>query len=359
MNAIVLYSPLTMTGVLALVFHLLPRLSRSEIYFAVTVPGAFPDGPEARRVLLRYRLQVWVHALVAAGLILLAWNLGRPGLITLGIGWQLFGYITAFLLARLAVQPHAVAADSRREAEIRPRAGGLPGGWPGQLAPFLLLSLIGLLVYMNWNTLPDRWPVHWGIDGQPDRWADRTPRAVFGPLAGIGVMCALMFLIALGILHRSRRIEVTGAPAASERAFQRAILWLLLGVECFLVLHMGGLQLWPLWSGPANPDSVAWLAVGVIPLVMLAVFFVFVRIGQGGSRLEPSPVRERPVGDRTRDDCWKLGLFYVNRADAAVFVEKRFGIGYTVNFGNYWVWIGLAFVLALPLLTAILRENGG
>ena len=41
-----------------------------------------------------------------------------------------------------------------------------------------------------------------------------------------------------------------------------------------------------------------------------------------------------PVGDRTPDVCWKLGIFYFNPDDPALFVEKRFGIGWTVNFAN-------------------------
>jgi uncharacterized membrane protein len=39
-------------------------------------------------------------------------------------------------------------------------------------------------------------------------------------------------------------------------------------------------------------------------------------------------------GDRTPDACWKLGIFYFNPADPSVFVARRFGIGYTFNFGN-------------------------
>jgi uncharacterized membrane protein len=42
------------------------------------------------------------------------------------------------------------------------------------------------------------------------------------------------------------------------------------------------------------------------------------------------------VGDRTPDACWRWGLFYVNPADPSILIEKRFGIGYTLNFGNRW-----------------------
>ena len=56
-----------------------------------------------------------------------------------------------------------------------------------------------------------------------------------------------------------------------------------------------------------------------------------------------------PAGDRTPDACWKWGMFYINPNDPALFVEKRFGIGYTVNLGNRWSWIFLVITL-LPLI---------
>jgi uncharacterized membrane protein len=42
-------------------------------------------------------------------------------------------------------------------------------------------------------------------------------------------------------------------------------------------------------------------------------------------------------------------MFYINPSDPALFVEKRFGIGYKVNLGNRWSWIFLVITL-LPLI---------
>jgi len=55
---------------------------------------------------------------------------------------------------------------------------------------------------------------------------------------------------------------------------------------------------------------------------------------------------------KTPDKCWKWGAFFVNRDDPALFVRKRYGIGYTLNFGNPWSWAVLAVMLlaiAVPL----------
>lgn len=57
------------------------------------------------------------------------------------------------------------------------------------------------------------------------------------------------------------------------------------------------------------------------------------------------------------DKCWKWGIIYVNRDDPQIFVPKRYGIGYTLNFGNRWSWAAVALILvaiALPLSIPII-----
>ena len=39
-------------------FHVAPHMSRPDVYFGVTVPVGFRDGPAAQAVFRRYRLHV-------------------------------------------------------------------------------------------------------------------------------------------------------------------------------------------------------------------------------------------------------------------------------------------------------------
>ena len=62
---------------------------------------------------------------------------------------------------------------------------------------------------------------------------------------------------------------------------------------------------------------------------------------------------EAPLTDGLADNRhWVGGIFYVNREDASILVEKRFGIGYTLNFGNFKAVTLMAvfFVLLVGLL---------
>jgi uncharacterized membrane protein len=93
---------------------------------------------------------------------------------------------------------------------------------------------------------------------------------------------------------------------------------------------------------PAAPGMTIWgLALAAVILAFALSLF---RAGQGGARAMVS-AGGAPTGDRTPDACWKWGMFYVNPADPSILVEKRFGIGYTVNLGNRWAWVALVAVL--------------
>ncbi len=98
--------------------------------------------------------------------------------------------------------------------------------------------------------------------------------------------------------------------------------------------------------------------VGSVALVAVAL-----KSGQGGWRLRAATSasasgQHAPAGDHTPDDCWKGGVIYYNPADPAMWVEKRFGIGWTVNFGNPGAWFVmggiLLFLVALPVLSILL-----
>jgi uncharacterized membrane protein len=95
---------------------------------------------------------------------------------------------------------------------------------------------------------------------------------------------------------------------------------------------------------------------------VLVVLVMLSRLGQGGSRAlakeqKSSAAPAEPVGDRTPDRYWKMGVFYFNRDDAAIFVEKRFGLGYSLNFARPMEWIIVALILLAPLIAILAHRQ--
>lgn len=343
------------TLVFGALLALIPGLTRPSLFFSVTVPPSLRNTPEGRRIAGRYRALVIAGTVFGLALALTLSPARHPRVAPWPPIVVLVVALAAFLDARRRVLPRAVAPSPEREVELSPRTISLPGGWPGQGGPFALLAAAAAWLGLHWEKIPARFPVHWGIDGRPNGWAPRTPAGVFASLAGGAAVCALLVLIAFGITRWSRRIHAAGAAGKRELHFKHLVLIVLLASEYVLAAVNGWVALLPL-TGLEKPGLAAGLILGLTTLLMIALVFVLVRTGQGGSRLDgPAETgSEAPTGDRSDDRYWKTGLFYVNRNDPAIFVEKRFGIGYTVNFGNPWSWAILGLIILPALMVWIL-----
>lgn len=322
-----------------------PRLTRADLWFSVTIDPAFRSTGDAHLIERGYRKAVVIHAFIALAVGVAATVLHNPELFPIPIVWLLIGSTVAFLRARRLVLPHAVPPSTVREASLASQVDSVPGGILGQLGPFAILGAAAIWLADQWVEIPANVPVHFNGSNQVDRWAPKTVGTVFGPLmVGVG-MC--LFLIAMSaLITRVRRIRVSGTAGQFEAKFRRTTRGVMLATEYLMAIIFSlvsvaiatGLQ-WPLY------------VTMVLPIIFVTgIIVAMVSIGQGGSRLAAAEPAGAPAGDRTQDSAWKWGLFYVNRNDPALFIEKRFGIGYTLNFGHRWAMLLLVAMILFPAL---------
>ncbi|MGH9683127.1 MAG: DUF5808 domain-containing protein [Candidatus Acidiferrales bacterium] len=198
------------------------------------------------------------------------------------------------------------------------------------LPPFVALGVAATYLHLHWNALPQSFPSHWGINGQPNAWASRDWRGVYGPLLFGATVDGLLVVVAwIG----SRVSRKTVMQYATVRSLQ---LFLYPATLSFILV-----ALLPLVSVPA------W----VIPTVLLAsaaalIYWSYVKVNAA------------PETERIPKDKWKAGILYWNPEDPAILVPKRFGIGYTINFANKWSWlvmVVLVVIILLPLFFHALR----
>jgi uncharacterized membrane protein len=135
-------------------------------------------------------------------------------------------------------------------------------------------------------------------------------------------MCALFLAFALAGWYGSRRSRMRSILLAT-----------MVGVACFIGILFAEIAVEPLLNIPQ------WLSTW-LPLVIIVSGLIMI--------LRKFMASDDPL-ESTPDKCWKGAVIYYNPDDAALFVQKRFGIGYTFNFANPWSWIlllGLALVIA-------------
>jgi uncharacterized membrane protein len=340
---------------------LAPGMSRPDIFFSITVDPSLRTSAEGRKIVRQFQgdlflftLPSWILVLVAAFL------LSDPLRIYVLLGPAVFlesaGVIAAYLRAHRRARVYAIAPSMEREAVMAPRKLEMPGGWIAQVGPIVILGCACFYLWLHWSEVPNRFPIHWGIDGRVNGWARKTPGAALAvPVTG-AALCILLSAVFFGIAKSGRRIFSSGTKGEGESHYLRSILWLSLGLEYGLSLIFGYLTLLPL---PFHlPLSTLIVSEVVLEFgFIVALLIVVTKTGHGGWRTtagEKAVVP--PVGDRTPDRCWKGGLIYYNPDDPSLWVEKRFGIGWTTNFGHPGAWFILGGFLLLGILPFLLLK---
>ncbi len=312
---------------IALVAHLLmsllilsiPNLTHRQILFGVVVPVDFRSSPEGRRAIRIFRRAVAIPALAALITII------RSDAVFV-IFWASLATIlaggVAFVWLHRRVRPFAVKPQPVRVFELSVQAERLPWfTWLGVIPPLLLVA-VSLYLHANWDNIPTRYPIRWDLERNPNGWADRSWRSVYAPLLFGFEMAVWFFALALAIWYGSRRSEPLRKPMVG---FFVAIQWA-------VALTMAGVGLGPLLHLPY------WIEVGGMPIVLVSVIYLLIKSKNSHAPLDPTP-----------NEYWKGGMIYYNPNDAALFVNRRDGVGFTTNFGNPWSWVMLG---GLPILIA-------
>jgi uncharacterized membrane protein len=113
--------------------------------------------------------------------------------------------------------------------------------------------------------------------------------------------------------------------------------------------------------------NVSWPALLVICGMLIAIVLVLFWHPQR-FRTKTSTSADRGRTDavfRDDDRYWYAGFFYNNPDDPAVFVPKRFGLGWTLNFGHprsklvlIGLLVGMLVLLILPILISGTAPTG-
>lgn len=250
-----------------------------------------------------------------------------------------------------AERDEAVALIGFEEAPTPPSLA-----WNVVYVPIALVTLvIGLALYPS---APDLVPTHFDFAGNVNQWTPKGPALIAFPLL-FEVFMAACFIFSHWMTIRSKKDIDPARPAISAYAygaFARAECILLLVGGSVLTAVLGIVM--TLMMTEVLSLFVTMALIIVVTLIFVgAVITVSVVYGQSGSRLVK---RLEENGDiiADNDEHWKAGIFYWNKDDASLFLPKRFGVGWTMNWARpaTWVIVGgftlvsIAFVVACMLL---------
>lgn len=217
---------------------------------------------------------------------------------------------------------------------------------------------------MGYRAMPDLVPRWGGLIGGASSLTGRSLVAVMiVPTLNIVFTPFLALLAVLtAMAKRSPRTGPAQRSIDAQDSFRAAnavlfsvnalLLCILLGLVSVQIVRHG-------LSRTASLGAGVWWFGGVVIVYMAGGLLWLMRhFGQGGARLE-GDTHNAPLGGGLADDRkWVAGLFYVDKDDPSIMVEKRFGIGYTLNYGNRIALTMVATVLALGILVTVVALIG-
>ncbi|WP_137656736.1 DUF1648 domain-containing protein [Bifidobacterium moukalabense] len=349
---------------------LAPWMVRRTVCFGVSVPVSAQRDPGIRRAKIGYTACTGsVSAIaVAASIVCLALWGALGGTIAATATSLLLIVVSFALVVRYRKRTMQIkhergwnATKLERAAFLAENAGPEPLGLHWELLHLVPVIIMTVSVFVLYDSMPDRLPIHANAAGRIDGWLDKSLWAVLGmPLLIQLIMAATMTAVHAMIIHSPRRIDPEH-PSISGYAYGRfSRAWSVYVLIVGLTVNLGFIGLTPMyanWWGIRAWGSVMMLIALAIIVAALVLAVIF---GQCGSRTWQSDGENEDGNNMADDDGdeWVLGMFYYSPENPAIVVPKRMGVGYTFNMAHPLVWLICAALvlllivsLALPLIS--------
>lgn len=346
---------------LAAIQTAVPFLVKRSVVFGVTIPEQYLKDAQLKAFKKQYSVIVAVLSLILLS-VYCGWSLIiQPGEEKVVLVGTLLEFAIIVLSISLYFYYHGKTLRFKKERKwndewkqikitdlsIRSQDEMLP--WYVYLLPMLIT--VGLIGYsaLNYDLLPEQIPTHWGFDGKADAFTAKTPfSAVSLPL----VLLLLQFMF-LGTHWGTKKSGIKLSASATEASRARQLTlrkytsWFMFLTSLLVTMMMSYFHLTTIHPQLFAGSNMVFVPVLFLALLLISTILFAVKVGLSDKgSIEGA---DEQIADLDEDAYWKGGLFYFNKNDPSIFVEKRFGVGWTLNFAN-----PLGYLLVLGPLVILL-----
>ncbi|MEK8198660.1 MULTISPECIES: DUF1648 domain-containing protein [Lysinibacillus] len=217
--------------------------------------------------------------------------------------------------------------------------------------PIIMTVALITFTYMNYEAIPDVFATHWNAAGKVDGWTEKSWISVISmPLLLLAIQISF-FILGRGMKSAKIQLSAQAKEASIHRelAHRKYGSWYLAAINfsmtiLFVVLHYTTVILHDQTAPYFFPLFLVFNVVTLGGLLLLIWKF-----STSNERFDEIHTNETAVAD---DQYWKWGIFYCNKNDPSLLVQKKYGIGWTVNFANKWSYFLIGITL-LPILLVI------
>lgn len=366
-EAMLLITFIPIVLLIAVIGYILPFYLKNEILFGVRLSDIEYRSLSGDQIKQQYKQSYIIFTVVFVFIaIRLLYSFPLENMAGFMVGFQillLYSILVVYNRKVLSMKNNLQLAEEEYEewivvdTETRTKPKMISILW---FLPSLLLVLAHFIfAYLKMSDLPDSIPLSFDMSGNVIAYTEKTMGSIFRmPFVSLFL---LMVLLAIYFVIKSSKQQLN-VQSPEKSKIQNILFrqrWML-----FFTIFTPLMIIYNIFL------SLSYLLLidikGVIFLI-IAVFFPIVPImgtlllaiytGQSGSRISVD-IKEKRTKAIAIDDnkYWKLGLIYYNPNDPSIWLEKRMGIGWTINMGNP-IAVG-GFIVFLIVLFIYIRIFG-
>lgn len=347
-----------------------PKITRKDVPFGVLIPLDRVKDEEITRITREYYIKVSVATIVVGIGYLILMNIfaNTPMNLVVAIFLNMALYFMTFLNANKKVKAYKkkenlmknkkqlVYVDTNIAQRLR-KNSTISNWW--FLIPGIIAILNLVIPLIKYDSLPNEIATHWNISGVADKFVEKSTQSVVANGMMILFLVLIMVFVNYSIAMSKNKIDVN-QPISSGRKllkFKKINSIMIYGMALLIsslitLFNFNSLDIISIDIAKWTPLlTLIFVIITVIPIVLN------IKIGQGGSNLKSDEEEEinNEVSNIDDDYFWKLGSIYYNPNDPALFVEKRFGVGWTLNFANKKsVIILVVFIIFILMINVLL-----
>ncbi|MBN2878268.1 MAG: hypothetical protein JXN65_01435 [Clostridia bacterium] len=343
---------------LVVIFAVLPFITRKDIVFGINIPAAQWSNDYFRKLRRVYSLlSAGIGAVLMGASVLASVMLGEDLAVVYMqvIIWSaILIYFLLYVFFWIKVKKYKAQASWKiSEKRISAADTNVSGGRRALSNAWYLVYplLIGVTLYSAvklYGLAPNMIPMRFDLQGNPIVYSQKSMKLIYEVVGMQAFLALLFFGINIVLKMAKKSVDPADPEASSVQSdafrYRWSIFLFITGLLMLLIFTVVMVSIFvrlPMWAMLYVPMAAS--AAILVYAVVLAIM-----TGQSGSRIKIEGKRAESTEIIRDDDAfWKLGMFYYNKEDPAVFVERRFSPGWTTNWARWQSWLIVFGILAM------------
>ncbi|WP_297633218.1 DUF5808 domain-containing protein [uncultured Clostridium sp.] len=344
------YEILVIIGTMIILLFLndyLPRAGKKGLLFGAVVEEDNKDKEPFSGLIKSYRISNLISWIIFLSITVVSGILNNELIQTIGIiGYLIVNFIIVARFNKQVKEIKKTYVVDRKPVSIIPLENYKINSCRKVYYIFIGIIFIGINILgfsINYSKLPEKIPTKFNLEGVAIGFSNKSIGTII-LLLSITIILILTYIFADVLLYK---VMFKIDPKNKEDSYKanlksKKMLSIMLGCTMIPIMVTTTLM---------NFIVLQILSTDIFKLIWFIQIVTL--IGAIGSTImvikerNNYTIKDKNVTFKDDDDCWKWGIIYYNKNNPSLFVEKRMGIGVTINAGNK---IGMIIYIGIVLL---------